>query len=113
MRGIFLRPDQIAEQDLSLGPLLFKSSYGRKFKLEQVMLHASQPITETINVTFISKSGSDYNLLLRTHDMSSEFDFLHRPTGECNFHPGDEIQVECTNANLIGIVSLQLKTSEF
>lgn len=108
-----LKTDKISSQNLSAGPLSYTTSYGRKFKLEQVMVHASQPITETITITQVSKHGSNYDVVLRKHDMASETDFLHRPEGECNFQNGDEIKVECTNANLVGIVYPLIKTSEF
>ena len=108
----FLRFDAKSSQDLSSGPLDFTTSFGRKFKLEQVMVHASQAISELITITLVSKHGPDYNLVIRKHDMDHEQDFLHRPDGQCNFQDGDEINVQCTNANEIGEVFLQIKTSE-
>ena len=108
----FLKGDKQTSQDLSSAALSYTTSFGRKFKLEQITIHASVAITETITVTFISASGANYNVVLTSRDLVGEQDFIFRPQGECNFQAGDEVKVQCTNANTTGIVYATIKTSE-
>lgn len=108
----FQKADVGTSQDLSLGALSFTTSFGRKAKLEMVALHASVPITETITITLVSARGANYNVVLRTVDLDGESDFVFRPEGECNLQAGDEIKVQCTNANTTGVVYPTVKTSE-
>lgn len=111
MRGISIHPDQIASQDLSLGPLSYTASYGKRFKLDEVLIHASQAISETITITMISKNGVNYNTVLQSVVLVAETDFVYRPQGEANFQAGDTIKVQCTNVNTVGIVYLTVKSS--
>jgi len=108
----FTKPDITASQDLSEDALSYTTSIGRKFKLAEVAVHASVPITETITITRDSKNGADYDHILKSEDLASEQDLVFRPQGECNFEAGDEIKVECTNANLTGTVKITIKTME-
>lgn len=108
----FLKLDKITSQDLSLAPLSYTTNYARKFKLEQIMVHFSQPVTETITITLISANGANYNTVLQSASLASETDFVYRPQGEANYQAGDEIKVECTNSNVVGTAYTTIKTSE-
>ena len=108
----FIRKDLTTSQDLSAGALSYTSAINRKFKLEEVVLHASVAITETVTITRDSKHGANYDQVLAKRSMVAEQDFIFRPSGECNFQVGDEIKIQCTNANLTGIVYITGKTSE-
>jgi len=39
-------------------------------------------------------------------------DYVFRPQGECNFQDGDEVKVQCTNANETGVAYVTIKRSE-
>lgn len=108
----FLRKDITFSQDLSADALSYTTSIGRKFKLEQILFRASIAITETITITLDSAHGSTYDTVLRVKQLSAEQNFVYVPEGETNFQAGDEIKVQCTNANLAGIIYGQIKTSE-
>lgn len=108
----FLKSDKTASQDLSLGALSYTTSFNRKFKLEQIMFHFSQAVTETITITVDSALGSAYDTVLQSVSLIAETDFVYRPQGEANFQAGDEIKIQCTNANTTGTASAQIKTSE-
>ena len=108
----FLKSDKTTSQNLVLGELSYTSAIGRKFKLEEVILHASVAITETVTVTRDSKNGADYDHVLDRGHLVGEQDYVFRPQGECNFQDGDEIKIHCTNANLTGVVYCTIKTSE-
>ena len=108
----FTKPDITSSQDLSLGALSYTTSIGRKFKLAEINIHASVAITETITITRDSKNGANYDHILKAMDLVGEQDFVYRPQGECNFENGDELKVQCTGANLTGVVYLTIKLLE-
>jgi len=111
MRGISLHPDQTSSQDLSLGALSYTASYGKRFKLDEVLINFSQNVSETVTVIMVSANGANYNVPLDIYTLGSESRYIFRPTGEANFQAGDKIKVQCTNANLIGIAYLTIKSS--
>jgi len=109
----FLRPDITTSQDLSAAPLSFTTSIARKFKLEKIIFHFSQAITETITITHDSKQGVNYDNVLRVKSLVAETDFVFIPELEGgDYLDGDEIKIECTDANGLGIVYPTIKTSE-
>lgn len=112
MRGISIHPDQISSQDLSLAPLSFTAIYGKRFKLDEVLLHFSQAVSETVTITMLSKNGSNYNTVLQSVTLVSETDLVFRPQGEANYQAGDKIFIQCTNANGIGVVYCTVKCSQ-
>jgi hypothetical protein len=105
------RADIQTSQDLSVAALSYTTSIGRRFRLDEVIIHASVVITETITISKVSKEGANYTAVLASSDLVAERDFLFRPQGECNFLEDDEVKVECTQANLTGTVYLTIKTS--
>ena len=107
-----LKTDKTTTQDLSAGALSYTTAYGRAFKLEQIIFRASVAITETIAVTLDSKHGASYDTILRVKSLSAEQNFVYIPDGENNFQAGDEIKIQCTNANLTGSRAVQVKSSE-
>lgn len=107
-----LKSDATASQDLSSGSLSFTTSFGRRFKLEQVLVKFSQAVTETITITLDSKNGTTYDTVLRARSLSSETNFDFTPEGQKNFQEGDEIKITITNANLVGIAYVTVKASE-
>lgn len=111
MRGISIHPDQYSSQDLSLAPLSYTAVYGKRYKIDEILVHASQAISETITITMVSRNGVNYNTVLQSVVLVAETDFVWRPQGEANYQAGDTIKVQCTNANTIGIVYLTIKAS--
>ena len=107
-----LRPDIVTSQNLTSGALSYTTSIGRRFKLERIIVHASVAITETITITLDSGKGSNYDAVLRRKSLSSEQDYVFVPEGESLYYAGDEIKIQCTNANLTGTVYVTLKTQE-
>lgn len=108
----FLKLDKTTSQDLSADSLSYTTSYSRKFKLEQILIHFSVAVSETVTITLDAKGGANYDTVLQETTLVSETDFAYRPQGEANFQEGDEIKVECTNANLTGTAYLTIKSSE-
>ena len=108
----FLKLDKKSSQDLSAGALDYTTNFGRKFKLEQVLIQFSQAVSETVTITLDSAHGSTYDTVLQEVVLISESSFVYRPQGEANFQAGDEIRVQCTNANSVGICYPTIKSSE-
>lgn len=108
----FLKPDKSTSQDLSSGALSYTTNYGRKFKLEQIIFHFSQAVTETISITPQLLNGANYSGKMQSVDLIAEADYVYRPQGEANYQAGEEIKVQCTNANGVGIAYCTIKTSE-
>jgi len=108
----FLIPDITESQNLASGALSYTTTLTKAFKLEEVILRASVAITETVTVTRDSVNGANYDHTLARKVLSAEQEFLFRPSGECNFQAGDKLKVQCTNANMTGIVYILIKTSE-
>lgn len=106
----FLKPDVSTSQDLSVAALSYTTTFGRKFKLEQVYFKASQPITETITIKAVLADGTE--LVLASRSIVAAREYKYRPQGEENFQEGDEIKVACTNANLLGTITAIVKSSE-
>lgn len=107
-----LKPDIAVSQDLSEGALSYTTSIGRRFKLERILFSASEPITETITITLDSGKGSDYDTLLRSKTLSNERYYVYETEGENNYYAGDELKIQCTNANLTGVLNVIIKLSE-
>ena len=107
-----LRPDIVTSQDLSAGALSYTTSVGRRFRLERIIFHASVAITESITITLDSGKGSSYDAVLRRKSLSSEQDYVYIPDGESLYYAGDEIKIQCTNANLTGTIYATIKTQE-
>jgi len=108
----FPRADITTSQNLSVSALDYTTSISRKFKLENIHFHASIPITETITIILDSAQGANYDVILREVTLYSEQNYIFIPEQEVNFQKGDEIRIQCTNANLIGTIYSIIKTSE-
>lgn len=108
----FIKKPLTYSQDLSSAALSSTTSQTRKFKLEEVTLKADQAISETVTITRVSANGTAYDHVLAKRVMVAERDFVFRPQGECNFYDGENLKVECTNANSVGTVSGEIKLSE-
>lgn len=90
--------------DLSEAALSLETNFSGRFMLSQVLLSASVNITETVTVTFISKDGTTYDVILDTSNLSSAKNYVFRPTGRLICEAGDKIKVTCTKANNTGSV---------
>lgn len=108
----FLRKPITTSQDLSEAVLDYTTSIGRKFKVEEICIHFSVGVTETVTVYRDSMHGANYDQILARKSLSNETDFVFRPTGENNYYNGDEVRVYCTNANATGVAYVEVKTSE-
>lgn len=107
-----LKPDKTTSQNLASAALNYTTDYNRRVHIENVMLHASVAITETITITLDSVHGSNYDVVLAKTNLDAEQDFVFRPQGDLNLQVGDELKIECTNANVTGTIRAIVKASE-
>lgn len=105
-----LKLDKTFSQDLSSGALSYTTSYGRAFKLQQILFHASVGITETITITLDSAKGSDYDTILKVITLSAGQNASYDANKD--LQAGDEIKIQCTNANTTGTIFGVVKSQE-
>ena len=109
----FLKPDDTFSQDLSADALSHTLTMTKPAKLQMITLHASVAITEDIAITLDSVKGAAYDVVLRAKSLVAEQSFVYKPDGgEFDLQVGDILKVECTNANLTGVVSGLIKMRE-
>ena len=108
----FLKDDKTSSQDLSVKALSYTTDYGKGFKLNQILIKFSVAVTETITITLDSKEGSTHDTVLRSKSLVSESSFVYKPEGDPNFAKGDQIKIQCTNANKTGIAYAMIKSRE-
>ena len=108
----FLLEPQTSSQALTSGALTFTTSFNRRFRLLGVYLKASENITETVTVTKDMNAGATYDTQLDTENLSSAQNYVFRPTGKEVFEKGDQVKVQCTNANTTGTVYVSVYAEE-
>jgi hypothetical protein len=109
----FLKLPFSTSQDLSLAALSYTTTIGRKFIVRRVDFRFSVAVTENITITKDSKLGTNYDTVLRTKGMVAEQNYTWIPEeGQGVFNVGDELKIQCTNANGVGTVYVEGKTEE-
>jgi len=108
----FLKPDITTSQNLLNGALSYTTTLTQAFQLEEIHFHFSENVTETITIILDSIHGDNYDTVLRTINLNAEDDAVYRPPVKVNYAVGDQIKIQCTQANLAGIVYATIKISE-
>tara|TARA_Y100000310_G_C20286485_1_gene625116 strand:+ start:277 stop:627 length:351 start_codon:yes stop_codon:yes gene_type:complete len=108
----FLIPDITTSQDLTAAALNFTTSIGRPFKLNEIHIHFSVVVTETITIKINSAQGANYDAKKVSRSLVAEQDFVYRPQGEATYQSGDEIDIDITNANETGVAYVTVKAEE-
>lgn len=106
----FLKGDLNASQNLASAALLFTTTYSKAFTSLQVLIKFSVNVTETITITLDSKAGASYDVILRKKTLSGEGSFVYESNRD--FAAGDNIKIQCTNANTTGIANVIVKAKE-
>ena len=70
----------------------------RDLKITEVLFHASVAISETQQVISDSKHGANYDTVYASNDLSTEQDYVFRPTGELIIEVGEALKLTCTAA---------------
>ena len=87
------------------------SPYTHDVKVEEVRVHASEAITETVTITLDSIAGTNYDTVLVNKGLVGEQDLVFRPKDEVYLAPGDILKVAVTRANITGTVYLTIQLS--
>ncbi len=108
----FLKGDKTTSQDLSSSALSYTTDYPKGFKLVEILIKFSVAITETITITLDSNAGANYDTVLRSIDLVAETSFRYAPEGGAKYVDGDQIKIQCTNANTTGTAYVVVKSEE-
>lgn len=114
----WLLPDITTSQNLANGALSFTTTIAKKFKLQEILITFKDvsdnavPVTETITITIDSAKGASYDTIKAKRSLISESSFVYRPGGHADYQSGDEIKIQCTNANVTGIAYVVVKIAE-
>jgi len=106
----FLKGDLTTSQDLSDAALSYTTTYKRGFTNLEVFIKFSVAVTETITITLDSKNGANYDTVLKTKSLYDENSFIYETSK--HFFKGDQIKIQCTNANGAGIAYVIIKAKE-
>jgi hypothetical protein len=108
----FMKDPITTSQDLSLGALSYTTTMTQAFQLEEINFHFSADVTETITITLDSYQGANYDTVLRTIDVVEDNDAVYKPDPKSNYHAGDNIKINVSNANGVGVCYAEIITSE-
>ena len=104
-------------QDLSLGALSFTfiinaANIGfsnQDYGLQEVLIGFSVNVSETITVSYINAAGANYTIQLDSTTLSSNKNYVFRPTTPSIFKAGDSVKITCTNTGNTGVAYGVLK----
>lgn len=87
-----------SSQDLSSAALAYTTNLSGAFELLQVLVHFGATVTETVAVSQDALAGANYDTQLDSSNLSTNANYVFRPTGRAVFQNGDQIKVTCTKA---------------
>lgn len=85
-------------QDLSAGSLTLEFEAPFDCYFLAAMLHASIAISQAVVVTHVDDSNSAYDTVLNSTTLSSETDYVHRPSERHPIKKGEKIKITCANS---------------
>ena len=95
-------------QDLASGNLSYTTAISEKFRIKQVLIHASASIAaKTITLTFDSGTGANYDTILAAGDFVNNTDLAFIPgqnAPDIEFTDGDELKISSSGATNTGIL---------
>lgn len=99
----------VADQNLAVADFDHDFTFDHAVDLTTIYVHSSVPITEDIEIWYISALGSAYDTLIDMKTLNNESDYVYPAAGEVAFNEGDKIGVRVSNANLTGHVYITVK----
>lgn len=97
-------------QDLTAGPLSTFFEFPEDTRLNQIMINFSVDITEEVTITLDSQFGAAFDTVLDREELESQPSYEYIPHRQPVIARGDRVLIECTNANLTGILSGTIQT---
>jgi hypothetical protein len=85
-------------QNLAAGALSYSTNFGHKTRITSVLLHATVAISQVVTITFDSKSGSNFDVMLDSTTLSSASNYVYFPDGDLILDASDNIVVTCANS---------------
>ena len=91
-------------QNLANASLSATTDFGTNWMLRSVYVHVSGNITETVTLTFKSRTSANYNTTITAVSLSTQANtFLAAGSGYV-FQTDDELTITCTSANHTGTI---------
>lgn len=95
----------IFSQSLASGALNNSYYFNEDGTVQVIYLKFSTSITETVTITRTSAAGgSNYDIVVATENLSGATSYIFHPCYNLVLKKGDNIKIQCTNANVTGTV---------
>jgi ABC-type glycerol-3-phosphate transport system substrate-binding protein len=78
--------------------LNYTATYSSKSRILNVFIKSAAAITETVTLTFVSKTNTTYDTVLDTQALTAATSYYFVPDGDLVLEPGDGLKVQCTKA---------------
>lgn len=82
----------------------FVPAVANRRKLDHVTLHAASTITETVTLTYRSRLGASYDVVLDTEELVGAQDYQYVPLSPIYLGPGDDLELGCSNDTAVNVV---------
>ena len=76
----------------------YTATYTSRARVKGVFIKAAAPITETVTLTFASKTNSTYNTVLATQSLINASNYYFTPDNDLILDTDDGLRVQCTKA---------------
>jgi hypothetical protein len=88
-----------ASQDLSLAPFSYTTALTDDFILRGILIHSTAPITETITITYDESSGTNYDTVFLSDDLTLNSNWSYFPDSSYYVFAssGDKLTIEVSN----------------
>ncbi|RLF26645.1 MAG: hypothetical protein DRN05_06735 [Thermoplasmata archaeon] len=104
MGKLFILKKQ-GSQNLNSAALSLTTAFNKDWQFTEVRIHFSGAVTQTVTISVDDGSGSNYDTVLKTEDLSGETDFTWIPGEKVLLKEGDEIKVACTNSGSPAVIA--------
>ena len=78
--------------------LNYTATYSSKARILNVFIKSAAALTETVTLTFVSKTNATYDTVIDTQALSAATSYYFVPDGDLVLEPGDGLKVQCTKA---------------
>jgi hypothetical protein len=87
-----------ATQDLSTGPLSYTTPDTGESRLHGVRIHFDGAVTQTVTVTVVDETDSNYSTVLATSSLSAATDYTYTPEPAMELTKDNHIQIDVTDS---------------
>jgi hypothetical protein len=95
--------------DLAQGDIDVLFDFGSACELVTVYIHFDTPVTEEVKISYKSAAGAAFDTLIDAKTLQGAQDYVYAAAGEVAFNEGDQVRVQITNANTVGVAGISVK----